>query len=57
VAATENTATEEFLYRYCVVGSPPGSPCPTTPDNVQRWARVRTITSEVRLPNLARSYY
>jgi hypothetical protein len=56
VAATNN-GNEEFLYRYCVVGSPAGSPCPATPDSVQRWARVRTITSEVRLPNLARNYY
>jgi type II secretory pathway pseudopilin PulG len=57
VAVSQNNSNEEFLYRYCVVGSPPGSPCPTKPDNVQRWARVRTITSEVRLPNLARNYW
>jgi Tfp pilus assembly protein PilW len=57
VAVTQNSTSEEFLYRYCVVGSPAGSPCPSPPDNVLRWARVRTITSEVRLPNLARNYY
>jgi type II secretory pathway pseudopilin PulG len=53
----QNNGNEEFLYRYCVVGSPAGSPCPSPPDTVLRWARVRTITSEVRLPNLARNYY
>jgi type II secretory pathway pseudopilin PulG len=57
VPVTENGSNEEFTYRYCVIGSPAGSPCPNPPDTTQRWARVRTITSEVRLPNLARNYY
>lgn len=52
VAFTNLPATQEFLYRYCVV-----SPCPTPPDRVFRWARARTITSEVRTPNLARYFY
>jgi hypothetical protein len=47
-----NNPNEEFLYRYCVV-----SPCPSPPDRTARWARVRTITSEVRLQNLGRYYY
>jgi prepilin-type N-terminal cleavage/methylation domain-containing protein len=47
-----NNASEEFLYRYCVI-----APCPTPADRVLRWARVRTMTSEVRLPNLSRYYY
>jgi type II secretory pathway pseudopilin PulG len=47
----QNT-NEEFLFRYCVV-----APCPNPPDRVMRWARARTMTTEVRLPNLARYYY
>ena len=43
-----NRAGETFLYRYCLVG-----PCPAVPDGVPRWARVRTITTEVSLPNQA----
>jgi type II secretory pathway pseudopilin PulG len=57
VPVTENATNEQFAYRYCVAGSPPGSPCPVPPDTTLRWARVRTITADVRLPNLARSYY
>jgi type II secretory pathway pseudopilin PulG len=52
-----NNPNEEFLYRYCVVGGVPGGPCPSPPDRTLRWARVRTITSEVRLQNLSRYYY
>jgi prepilin-type N-terminal cleavage/methylation domain-containing protein len=48
----QNAATEGFLYRYCVV-----APCPATPDNTLRWARGRTMTTEVALPNQSRSFY
>jgi type II secretory pathway pseudopilin PulG len=41
---------ESFLYRYCVVPS-----CATS-DGTPRLARARTITAEVWLQNLARSY-
>jgi hypothetical protein len=48
---SNENVNEEFLFRYCVV-----APCPNPPDRTLRWARARTITAEVRLPNLARSY-
>jgi hypothetical protein len=47
-----NNPNEEFLYRYCVL-----APCPSPPDRTTRWARARTMTAEVRLPNQARFYY
>lgn len=52
VAVTDNVAHQEFLYRYCVV-----APCPSPPDRTFRWARGRTITAEVSLPNQARYFY
>ena len=42
-----NTAAGTFLYRYCVL-----PPCATV-DSSFRWARARTITTEVSLPNQA----
>jgi prepilin-type N-terminal cleavage/methylation domain-containing protein len=48
----QNAGTEGFLYRYCVV-----APCPATPDNTMRWARGRTMTTEVTLSNQSRSFY
>jgi hypothetical protein len=45
-----NTGKETFLYRYCLV------PSCTTIDRTLRFARARTITAEVSVPNLARSY-
>jgi hypothetical protein len=45
---------DTYLYRYCVL--PQGDMCPA-PDNVARWARVRTLTTEVALPNQAKNFY
>ncbi|MBV9950177.1 MAG: prepilin-type N-terminal cleavage/methylation domain-containing protein [Myxococcales bacterium] len=42
-----------FLFRYCMVPPNPGAPCPDPPDSVYRWARARTLTTEVRLMNQA----
>jgi prepilin-type N-terminal cleavage/methylation domain-containing protein len=43
--------TENYLYRYCVL-----EPC-TTVNDTPRWARVRTLTTEVALPNQAGAYW
>jgi prepilin-type N-terminal cleavage/methylation domain-containing protein len=45
------SSTAAFMYRYCLK-----SPC-TTADSVLRWARTRTVTTEVALPNQARMFY
>jgi hypothetical protein len=52
VAALGGTANP-YLYRYCVNPNPS---C-TTNDGAQRWSRVRTVTTEVSLPNQARFFY
>jgi type II secretory pathway pseudopilin PulG len=49
----QNASTEAFLYRYCMTSTG----CPATPDNTLRWARGRTMTTEVALPNQSRSFY
>jgi prepilin-type N-terminal cleavage/methylation domain-containing protein len=41
-----NTAAGTFLYRYCVL-----PPCTPPGDSTLRWARARTLTTEVSLPN------
>jgi type II secretory pathway pseudopilin PulG len=46
---------DSYKYRYCVL--PQGNACPAPPDNVARWARVRTLTTEVALPNQAKNFY
>jgi hypothetical protein len=50
---TGNHGTEKFAYRYCV--APDG--CATNPGNALVWARARTITTEVALPNQAGNFY
>jgi prepilin-type N-terminal cleavage/methylation domain-containing protein len=47
-----NVGAQTFLYRYCV--DPAGC---TTPDGTLRWARVRTLTTEVSLPNQSGVFY
>jgi prepilin-type N-terminal cleavage/methylation domain-containing protein len=49
----QNASAETFLYRYCMTATG----CPAMPDNTLRWARGRTITTEVALPNQSRSFY
>ena len=43
-----------FIYRYCLNAA--GCPSPGDP-NTPSWARTRTITTEVSLPNLATDFY
>jgi hypothetical protein len=47
-----NYSVQNFLYRYCMV---PGG-CGTY-DGTLKWARVRTLTTEVSLPNQSRNFY
>ena len=47
-----NFGTEAFLSRYCMT---PGA-C-LTQDGTLRWARTRTLTTEVSLPNQAGAFY
>ncbi len=51
--AVPNPGTQAFLYRYCVNFTPS---CATN-DGVLRWARARTVTTEVSIPNQAGAYY
>lgn len=46
---------DSYLYRYCIL--PIGNSCPSPPDTTARWARARTLTTEVALPNQARTFY
>jgi hypothetical protein len=48
-----NFGAQTFLYRYCVNNVPS---C-TTADQTLRWARARTVTAEVALPNSAHAFY
>ena len=48
-----NYGTEAYTYRYCINGTPS---CATN-DGTLRWARARTVTTEVSLPNLSRDFY
>ncbi len=51
--AVPNYGNENYLYRYCINTTPS---CDTV-DGTLRWARVRTVTTEVSLPNQSRSFY
>ncbi|HEY4014372.1 MAG TPA: prepilin-type N-terminal cleavage/methylation domain-containing protein [Polyangiaceae bacterium] len=44
------SVTQAFMYRYCLT-----APCATN-DGTLRWARTRTITTEVSVPNQAGAY-
>lgn len=46
-----NYGSDTYLYRYCV------AQCPTPPSGALAWARVRTVTTEVALPNQSANYY
>ena len=43
----------DFMYRYCVNSSPS---CATS-DGTLRWARTRTVTAEVSLPNQSQDFF
>ena len=46
----KNYPSQAFMYRYCMV-----TPCATS-DGTPRWARTRTLTTEVALVNQSRSF-
>ena len=48
-----NFGVQEFMYRYCVNAVPS---CATN-DQTLRWARARTVTAEVALPNPSQDFY
>jgi prepilin-type N-terminal cleavage/methylation domain-containing protein len=48
-----NYGQQAFIYRYCVNSTPS---CATN-DQTLRWARARTLTTEVSLPNQARAFF
>ncbi|HEY1693515.1 MAG TPA: prepilin-type N-terminal cleavage/methylation domain-containing protein [Polyangiaceae bacterium] len=45
--------TQTFLYRYCINAVPS---CATS-DGTLRWARARTVTTEIALPNTSGAFY
>jgi hypothetical protein len=47
---------DTYTYRYCVLPLSGGA-CPSPPDGIERWARVRTVTTEVALSNQAKNFY
>jgi type II secretory pathway pseudopilin PulG len=51
--AVTNFGAQEFMYRYCVNATPS---CATN-DQTLRWARARTVTAEVALPNTSSAFY
>jgi type II secretory pathway pseudopilin PulG len=48
-----NFGNQTYVYRYCVNNNPS---CNTN-DGTLRWARARTVTTEVALPNLSRDFF
>jgi prepilin-type N-terminal cleavage/methylation domain-containing protein len=53
VPVTPAWTNDPYLYRYCVNPNPS---CLTN-DGALRWARTRTVTTEVSLPNDARNFF
>jgi hypothetical protein len=45
------------MYRYCVGLPGQANPTCSTNDGSLKWARTRTVTTEVSLPNNSGSYY
>jgi type II secretory pathway pseudopilin PulG len=48
-----NFGSQEFMYRYCINSLPS---CATN-DQTLRWARARTVTAEVALPNASQDFF
>jgi hypothetical protein len=48
-----NYGSQTFLYRYCINSVPS---CATS-DTTLRWARSRTVTTEVALPNQSSDFF
>jgi prepilin-type N-terminal cleavage/methylation domain-containing protein len=57
VTVPNQFGSEEYMYRYCVGLPGQGAPNCTTNDGSLKWARTRTVTTEVSLPNNSASYY
>jgi type II secretory pathway pseudopilin PulG len=53
IAVAPSFQDQTYIYRYCINTSPS---CDTV-DGTMRWARARTITTEVALPNQSRNFY
>jgi type II secretory pathway pseudopilin PulG len=53
LVAPTNYGTQEFAYRYCVLANG----CAANSAGALQWARTRTITTEVALPNQAGNFY
>ena len=47
-----NYGAQTFIYRYCMTET-----CNTYSPGTPQWARVRTLTTEVSLPNQSRNFY
>jgi type II secretory pathway pseudopilin PulG len=54
VSSPGNYTNQEYLYRYCIN---PTSCTKATPDGTFCWARARTVTGEVSLPNLQSDFF
>jgi len=57
VAVPNQFGNEEYMYRYCAPLPGQATPNCTTNDGSLKWARTRTVTTEVALPNNSGSYY
>jgi type II secretory pathway pseudopilin PulG len=57
VAVPNQYGSEEYMYRYCVGLPGQASPTCSTNDGSLKWARTRTVTTEVSLPNNSGAYY
>ncbi len=57
VSVPNQYGTEEYLYRYCVGLPGQAAPNCTKNDGSLKWARTRTVTAEVALPNNSGAYY
>jgi type II secretory pathway pseudopilin PulG len=48
----KNYLSQTFIYRYCMTAN-----CTTYSPGTPQWARVRTLTTEVSLPNQSRNFW
>jgi prepilin-type N-terminal cleavage/methylation domain-containing protein len=57
VAVPNQYGSEEYMYRYCVPLPGQAAPSCATNDGALKWARTRTVTAEVSLPNNSGAFY
>jgi prepilin-type N-terminal cleavage/methylation domain-containing protein len=55
--AVPNPNGQPFMYRYCVQPPAPTGCDPVNTAGILQYARARTLTAEVALPNQSRNYY